>query len=271
MTDSVDRQAPPPREVREAAIELLTTAYGEGQLTPEEYDERVAGVLAADNSWRLERWINDLQVAPTVPTTPKTSGWAALRRDWATVPRAGKVALAAVVLVVGSVWVGTAVHEPAREDSSVVVPRGVTSGIGDFRAAYEDEFGTTTVGNVQIDPGYAHVAVPVEDDPPRFQEYAFQNGSFSETRGGVRGGRAGVVDLALIDVDAVEAALADAVAELGVTGANEVTTIIQPQGSDTGERITLVISNEFDESARLTTDFAGRELRRQPFVEPGEG
>lgn len=272
MTDSVDRQAPPSREVREAAISTLTAAYGDGQLTLEEYDERVAGVLAADNSWRLERWINDLQVSrPSAPAAPKTSLWAALRRDWTRFPRAGKVGLAALVLVTSGAWAGVEIYEAVRDEPAVVIQERLTTGLGDFRAAYEAEFGMTTVGNLQIDPGYVQVAVPVEEDPPRFQRYAFQNGSFQELGGGVRGGRAGVVDLALVDVDAVEAALDVAVAELGVPEASEVTTIIQPQGTGDDERVTLVVSNQFDESARLTIDFSGQELRRQPFVEPGEG
>lgn len=280
MSGSIDRQAPPPREVREAAIATLTAAYGDGQLTLEEYDERVAGVLAADNAWRLERWINDLQqpsVKAPAPPRPRRSAfkglrrpWEELRQDWARYPRTAKVAIAALALAVSGTLVGGVVYEAVRDDSSVVAEQRLTSGLGDFRTEYEAEFGTTTVGDLQIDPGYVRVAEPVEDDPPRFQGWAFQNGSFSEV-GGVRGGPPGVVDLALVDVAAVEATLNDAVAELGVPEASKVTTIISPPGAGQEQRITLLISNDFAESARLTTDFAGQELTRQPFVEPGEG
>lgn len=280
MSGSIDRQAPPPREAREAAIATLTAAYGDGQLTLEEYDERVAGVLAADNSWRLERWINDLQQpaksndqAPRQPSAFSRrvgTWWHDLRQDWATYPRAGKVAVAALVLAVSGSLVGGVVHEVVRDDSSAVSQPRMSSGLGEFRTQYEAEFDTTRVGELQIDPDYVRVQVPVEDEPPRFQAWALQNGSFSDV-GGVRGGRAGVVDLALVDISAVEATLNDAVDELGVPDASKVTTIVSPPRSGEEERITLVISNDFSESARLSTDLAGRELTRQPFVERGEG
>ncbi len=265
--------------MREAAIETLTAAYGDGQLTLDEYDERVAGVLAADNNWRLERWINDLQTPSSLQATdpgrlPGRLGrhtrtwWDDLRRDWAKYPRRGKVAVVALVLTLSGTLAGGAVYEAVRDAPSVVAEQQVTSGLGEFRTAYEAEFDTTTVGGLQIDPGYVRFQVPVEDDPPRFQDWTLQDDSFAST-GRIRGGRPGVVDLAQIDVGAVEETLRRGVAELGVADASAVTTIISPDTGSEG-RITLVISNEFRESARVTTDFNGRELSRQPFVEPGE-
>lgn len=53
-----------------------------------------------------------------------------------------------------------------------------------------------------------------------------------------------------------------------------MTTVIWPdtpaEGEEARHLITLVLSNEFDESARLTTDLDGAEVRRTPFVDPLE-
>lgn len=180
------------------------------------------------------------------------------------------MAIAAVALAVTGTLLGSVAYEALRDDSSVVVRQGASTGLGDFRAAYAAEFETTLIGSLQIDPGYVRVEVPVETDPPRFQSWALQDGSFSSA-GQVRGGRPDVVDLAEIDVDAVDEALERGVEELGVPGVSTVTTIISATGTGSHERITLVLRNEFEETARLVTDFAGRELSRQPFVGPGEG
>lgn len=276
-------------------METLFAAYGDGQLTLEEYEQRVEGVLAADNAWRLERWVNDLQV-PETPEPRSTwrsrlaartaplregvrDGWRALRDDWRRYPRAARVAIAGAALVVLGGSGAAVILDAVRGDSAVVAQQQVTTGLAEFREAYETEFGTTLVSRVQLDRGdddvrgdYVQVDQPVAFDPPRVQEWGWRGSSFSAV-GDVRGATYGVVDLAEVDVDAVEAALRRGVAELGLPEASKVTTIIAPRltGEDGEERITLVLRNDFEEEARLTTDFAGRELDRTPFVDPKEG
>lgn len=286
MGGSEDRQAPPSRAVRDAALEQLTAAYGDGQLTAEEYEERVAGVEAADKAWRLERWINDLQPPPPpVPTVRSRLGdglaavregvrtvWRPLRDDWSSWSRRTKLAVAGGLLAVTAGTVGLVLQEAGSDNPVAVTEQPVTTGLADFRDAYEAEFGTTEVAWVQINPTHAMVREPVHSDPPRYQEWLWQDGAFNP-QGTPRGGRPGVVDLAEIDVDAVEATLRRVEHELGVEDVSEVVTLIAPTvvvGAVEEQRITLVLSNDFEESARITTDLDGREIRRTPFDDPRE-
>jgi Domain of unknown function (DUF1707)/Domain of unknown function (DUF4190) len=45
---------------RDRVVGLLSTAYGEGRLTKDEYDERVAGALAARTYAELDQLVSDL-------------------------------------------------------------------------------------------------------------------------------------------------------------------------------------------------------------------
>lgn len=269
-----DRQSPPSPAAREAALETLHVAYGDGQITLEEYEERAAGVRAADNAWRLERWTNDLQLPP--PPTPARRWWESLRTDWRSYSRRTKIVLVSITLAWVVPGVGLVVYDAVRDpgqDASTVSEQGLSSGLGELREAFEAEFGTTVVGRLQIDPGLARVQVLVETDPPRFQEWLWQDGSFAQ-QGATRGGQPGTVDLADVDVAAVEATLRSVATGLGVEDVSRVTTIIWPrtpaQTSDGGERISFALRNDFGETARLTTDLDGRELSRDRFVSPQE-
>lgn len=282
-----DRQSPPSAAARESALEALHVAYGEGQISLEEYEERAAGVRAADNAWRLERWTSDLQLRPAPEPEPPRGArrwWESLRTDWRSYSRRTKIVLVSVTLAWVVPAVGLVVHDAVRDDGQDAGPPGVTvseqglsSGLGDLRAAYEAEFDTTTVvGRLQIDPGLARVQVPVEADPPRFQEWIWQDGSFVR-QGSIRGGQRGTLDLADVDVAAVDATLRGAATGLGVEDVSRVTTIIWPtspgagvDGGDGERRISFVLRNDFGETARLTTDLDGRELDRDPFIAPEE-
>lgn len=296
MPDPVDRQAPPSREQRDRATKVLDAAYGDGQITLAEYEQRVRGVREADNAWRLERWVDDLQLpASLVPssassdTAQQTSltmreflgtrpvalhrtdqgWWHDLRRNWRRSPRSAKVTICALLLAGTGVIGGAIIQDVTVDEVTVVDERVLSSGLGEFRDAFEDEFDTTVISNLQIDPDYVRFEVLVTTDPPRSQVWAWQDDSFSKV-GPVSGTRAGVVDLADIDAAAVDAALRSAVPELRVEDPSEVITIIRPDPGDAAPQITLLVRNDFEETGRLVVGPEGEELRREPFTEPGE-
>lgn len=259
-------------------MEVIAAAHGDGQLTLEEYQERVAGVREADSAPQMERWTHDLQTpdptwqesmrAGVARGVRRVAGWLhAGRAAWGARSRVARaVAIVLTMVVIGSlVWMVRNIAEDADGSTS-----GLTSGLDDFREAYEQEFLATEVSALQIDSDYVRFEVLVESDPPRSQVWAWQDGSFDEV-GGVSGTVPGVVDLAEIDVDAVDDALDAALPDLGVSDPSQVTTIIRPAAGSDRQQVTLVVRNEFDESGRLVLDLDGAEIRREPFEEPGQG
>lgn len=55
---------------RERAIDVLKTAYSEGRLTKEEFDERSGRVMASRNYGELGAIVADLPVGPYLPAAP---------------------------------------------------------------------------------------------------------------------------------------------------------------------------------------------------------
>ncbi len=271
MSGMRDRQSPPTSAVREEALVTLLAAYGDGQITLAEYEERVAGVHAADNAWRLERCIDDLRGPPPPPPSWRARALGPLRAWWDRTSRGTKVAVgaAAAALVCG---LGAAVVLEQTRSDDVVVAVGEerhSSGLEKFRAAYARQFGATDIGWVQIDDDYATFEQPVEADLPRFQRWRWEDGSFRRV-GSVHGGSPGTLDLAEIDVAAVDHVVRTSVETLQVEDVSSVTTVLSPQ-PDGAERITLILRNDYMEQARVTTDFSGRVLTQTPFGEREEG
>lgn len=276
MGKAADRQAPPSDAAREAAAELIATAYGDGQLTLEEYQQRLAGVREADNAWRLERWTHDLQAPdPTWQERLRTAAADARQRlgdavgaawrAWCGLSRATRavVVVAMVVLVASMAWLISVTPDGGDESA-----RHLSSGLAELRDAVEDEFDTTEISALQIDPDYARLEVMVETDPPRTQVWAWQDGSFTEV-GTPTGSSLGVFDLDDVDVAAVDETLGDALDELGVPDPSEVTTVIRPVAWSDQLRVSLIVRNDYQEEARLVLDFDGDEISRVPFEDPG--
>src|SRR4029453_14601855 len=58
---------------REAALERLRTAFVDGQLTDEEFDQRAQAALTARSQGQLERLLVDLPLSAAPSTTPSTA------------------------------------------------------------------------------------------------------------------------------------------------------------------------------------------------------
>lgn len=55
---------------RETAREIITDAYTQGQLTHEEYTQRLGDALQANHLGQLVPLLNDIQIQPPAPNTP---------------------------------------------------------------------------------------------------------------------------------------------------------------------------------------------------------
>lgn len=91
---------PPPVRMsdadREAVAERLRTAVGEGRLTLDEFEQRVAGVFAARTFAEVEPFVADLPGGPVAPRAPEQ---AELRTTAASLKRTGRWVVARRVRV----------------------------------------------------------------------------------------------------------------------------------------------------------------------------
>src|SRR5690606_20274201 len=129
MAAGPHRDSTPTPETRAWALAVVERAYVDGQIGDEEHDERVAGVLAADDRWRLERWIDDLQVPADLPrpvAPPSVQQREASARRRARTLRHGVVAAVAALLLGG---VGVAVAALRTDDSSSTAQDQLRSGL----------------------------------------------------------------------------------------------------------------------------------------------
>lgn len=244
---------------RDAARRMLESALADGQLSPDEFEARSQQLDAATGPADVDRTVHDLRPArgETRPGAGRSS----------TLRRAG-VAAVAVLLVGGLGHALTRADEDSPRDdrSQQHQPRSLSTGLAEFRSSYEAEFDTTHVGAVQLDPGYARVEQPVESDPPRFQAWSFDGDQFSR-QGRVAGGAPGTIDLAEVDVEAVEATVEQGIAGLGLEDPSRVTVVLAPSTAAAPARIWISIRNEFGEVASLSTDLEGHEVSRRAFGE----
>lgn len=247
---------------RDEAVEVINAAYGEGQLTAVQREDRVHRALTATHLGDLHQLTADLQ--PEAPAAPEPPN------PWRSSSRRAKVAVAAAVLVV--VGGGVVATQVGSDDDAVVraVPEHVVpataEGLAELIADQEEELGTTRSYLVSLQHEMSSVRVPTDDGRSRFQEWRpEEDGSFTP-RDEVRGaGDYREFDLADVDIDALADTIDRAWAELEVPDPTDTTLVIQHGEFDDGPRISITVSNEFGEHGYVVTDLAGRELQRREF------
>lgn len=281
-------QGPPPtEEEREHAVRVLDQAYSDGQIDGDEHQARLTRVMTAKDARHLRWQLLDLQPPPPAPLTRRerfAAGRAAVRSTagrasgrvahwWRHGPTHTKVTAGVVVLLFGG-SLALAVVQPGSDEPHTPGMAALTAEpdsaerIAAFREAFEGEFGTTITGTVQLDDEVVRVEVPDVGSAGRARVWYLQNGAFNDydqyaTNPGLP------VDLAAIDVKAAQRSLDVAFAELGVEEPDDVTIMIWHNATVDAPRISYVVRNRYQESGRLSTDFAGNELRREPFEAPG--
>lgn len=194
---------------RDTHVEVIEAAYADGQLTREEYDERVSAALQAVTLTDLDRLTGDLQgarvaprpAAPPVRTTPASS---AQKRGLAI-----GAAVAAAVLVFFFLLVDTSPQDSATSGQVEVVPAEVVNpltqgGYEQFLAALQERQGDLVVFSVNLIEGRALVTVPVDATSQRSESLSW-NGVWGEPGTGTADGDR--LDLARIDPGLVTTAV----------------------------------------------------------------
>lgn len=209
---------------RTEAVEVIDTAYADGQLSLAEREQRTHSALTATTLGDLHRLTSDLQAVPA-PVA-------------AVVRRHGPALVAALALVVGigayAIFGGDDEKtEPSRQDRSAPVVRAdpaeepvevadppvveklpleysfTPEGVRNFRQLYRDKFGTTKALAFGFSAGAVDIALQTPDGP---WHWGFADGHFVDAGSYSDGPEDGApdrrfppgsVDLADLDIDAM--------------------------------------------------------------------
>jgi hypothetical protein len=259
---------------RDAAIEVVESAYADGQISQPDYDLRVDRLLRAHTVGEVQQLVGDLrrdadeQVTDVVEavTGDSVAPPPSVRRPTPTPaagPHLGRVLGVVATVVIGGILL--AVLLPfwllSRGDDGVATgPVGLgdkvslvsDDGYDVFTQALEEKTGSREAFSVVLYPGYAVVDVPVDASSQREFSWYF-NGDWSEFAG------AGTSTDERFSVDQVDGSvIADGVARAraGVEDRTSWYAIVSAPDPDTGACVAAYASNEFQESSyvRLRCD-----------------
>ena len=275
---------------RERYVDIIEAAYVDGQLGEQDRELRVSRALTAETLDELEGLTRDLQnrPAPVAPVLPRADA----TRDSTTdaVPRAARVAVGGVFVVitlvalimfamVGVAFMSTGEPEPfAPSDVSgeavpvpmeeVVEPAPsfemTAPEVRRFVRAYEREFGTLEAYDVGFYPSRVGVQVPVRGTRPRFERWTWDGGWTQDTQAAAVTGLTELVDLGSFEVRPLFANIATARKSLGVERGRLTHVILHRwQGEDPS--VNIYIGNTFGESGYLRTTPSGEVVRAFPY------
>ena len=267
---------------RERYVDVIETAYVDGQLGDADRELRVSRALTAETLDELEALTRDLQNRPAPVVVEPAPAPAPARPARPPAPRAGgagKVVGLAVSAGVALVFIGaTSSMHSAQEDWAsstdyAEVPWEqaeaddghllTAAQVRTFLRRYEAKFHTTEAYEVGFFPHRVNVSVPVRGSRPRFEQWSW-DGDWEREAGPARAdGTAGLVDLTTLDVrtlfDNVEVAEQD----LGVVGGELSRVLVQ--GASKGEAVvTIHVHNGYQDTAALVTTTDGRVTRSEP-------
>ncbi|WP_162598638.1 DUF1707 SHOCT-like domain-containing protein [Nocardioides gilvus] len=251
---------------RDHAVEVINAAYAEGQLTTEQREDRVHRALLATHVGDLDQVTSDLQTAQPeeLGSEVAPTSW------WGRTSRRTKVAVAGALLVLAGG--GLAVAEMGGDSDSVVeaqdppyVVPATAEAVEELIADQQEEFDTTKSYGVSLQAELSTVAVPTDDGRARYQQWTVGDGTF-EASGEVTGGGDQIeFDLAEVDIEALEASFDSAWTTLDVPDPTHATLVIDHWEQYEEPRITINVTNEYDEHGYVVTDLAGRVIEREPF------
>lgn len=255
---------------RDAAIEVVESAYADGQISQPDYDLRVDRLLRAHTVGEVQQLVGDLRRDPDEQVTDVVEAVTgdsvapppSVRRPTPTPgagPHLGRVLGVVATVVIGGILV--AVLLPfwllSRGDDGVATgPVGLgdkvslvtAEGYDVFTQALEEQTGSREAFSVVLYPGYAVVDVPVDASSQREFSWYF-NGDWSEFAG------AGTSTDERFSVDQVDGSvIADGVARAraGVEDPTSWYAIVTAPDPDTGGAcVAAYASNEFQESSHV--------------------
>lgn len=266
---------------RDRYVEVIESAYVDGQIGDADRELRVSRALSAKTLDELETLTRDLQNRPIPaqaappPRTPRTGRVAGL-----------VAALGAFVVLVGGGVVGLVVLSATDESgvgsptvvvSSEAVPVPSEAGAAQARSfamtapevrrflkGYEKRFGTLDVFEVGFYPTRVGAQVPVRGTRPRMERWSFDGTWRRDTKAArVREGTV-VFDAGELDVQRLFANITTARKTLGVQR-GRLTHVLIHTWTDGVPTVNIYIANSFDESGFLKTSMAGDLIRAFPY------
>lgn len=249
---------------RDEAVDLLNTAFVDGRLTAAEREERVARALAAKHLGELDQVTSDLGLSAGPASAPSDGGW------WRRTSRRTKLAIGAAVLVV--IGGGLALAEMSddsgvseAQEPSYVVP--VTpAAVEGLIAEQEAQFGTTKSYGISLQAQISTIKVPTDDAEARYRPWRpLPDGGF-EQAGQIRGaGDHREFDLGDVDLDALSDHLATVRTKVDVPPPNSLVLVIEHWDRHEEPRISITVTNDYNESGYIVTDLAGEIIEQRPF------
>lgn len=265
---------------RDRFVELIESAYVDGQLGAEDRELRVARALSAETVDELRSLTRDLQVPegqgvvrPGSTATVQPPARTGLSVALVVAAVVGVLALVPFVFLASSSdqsaspversAPASAVEAPVAEGAAA--PFELTAGqVRRFMQAYEQEFGTREAFVVSFFPDRVQAQVPVRGSRPRMERWTWTGQWRQDTTATAVTGSNERVDAGSIDVRRMFANIAVARRTLDVEDARFTHAILK-RWADEPTELNIYVSNEFDESAYLSTSPAGEIRRRHPY------
>jgi hypothetical protein len=265
---------------------VLGAAYADGQIDEDEHERRVSLALRAVELQTLRAQIHDLQVPDDhqaaalleLDHVPVAAGRAPSRSS--ADRRTGRWVAAGVGSLAVVIGIGFVVDR--ADDDSDKLDLLTVECLEDMVEDIEEEFGSTEVVSVELHDTWAWVRVPVDDGGGRFELYTYSEDGFSPHKGGSLGQPdPDLVDLRDLDLGRLVANLDEAGQRLDVDGdAETVVDVTDSYAStyfasvvhgadDVPPHVEIELTNEYMETASLTTDLSGRTvLHELPLKRP---
>lgn len=278
---------------RDAVTNRLEQGYADGQLDRVEWESRTNRALSAKTLADLHGLVDDLQVDEDDDLQPLARPQ---RRRWL-------IGVVAAIVIAGAFGVRALTQEndpaPQRADRSTVTapeidaapevdsqpevePEPATEEIPEpltykafqaFVKAYRDRFDTTVLYEPRFyDNGNVHFSVPYGPVGKNRIDGMFwdaKNGFDDWTDPETNTFHIGLVDLAKVDFKALARNVVHARKYLNVDNPEVSVSIERDPDLRPQVRVEFYVSNDFSESASMTTTLSGRQLSSSPFVVEG--
>lgn len=259
---------------RDRAVEVIETAYVDGQLGDADRELRVARALSAATLGELEGLTRDLQV-PAAPAPPLQR---AARRRGGLAVAGGVAAAAGVLALVPFVFLASSSDQsappPGSESARAVEVPAVAEPAAAFEMApeqvrrflqaYERKFGTREAFEVSFFPDRAQAQVPVRGARPRMERWTWNGRWRRDTEASAVAGPLRLVDVGSIDVRRLFANIATARRTLEVDGGRFTHARLVRWDTDPVE-LNIYISNDLKETGYLSTTPSGQVRHSQPY------
>lgn len=276
---------------RERYVEVIETAYVDGQLGDQDRELRISRALTAETLDELDGLTRDLQNQPAPVVVrrpaPRVVEQAPVEAppkpvQWPAPPRAGLPVKAVWFLVAGLFGLSMmAIAAPSQYSMDAVPGEGYESVVpwesGGVDQSYElsestvrtlvrryrGKFQTSEAQRVTLFTYQAQAQVPAGAARPSSEVWTW-DGAWNRAAGRDAEPPTGVVDLSRLDVEALFRNVAVATAELGVADADVQRIELRPSPDGRG-RVTIHVRDGSGSSAVLETTLQGSRVREVPF------